>query len=64
MKVPALQVEVDEEHDAAPAVLDVPLGHATHAAADTLSVAILNVIAGQRTVAFAPVGQYEPCGQG
>ena len=64
MRVPALQLEEDEEHAAAPPLLDVPLAHGRHAAADVLSVAGLNVIAGQGVVAFAPEGQYAPWGQG
>ena len=44
-------------------MLTVSVGHATHAEADVLSVAGLNVIAGHSVVAFAPEGQNAPWGQ-
>ena len=45
-------------------MLDVPLGHAMHEESEVLSVVGLYVIGGHGVVAFAPVGQYEPWGQG
>ena len=64
MHVPALQLEEDDEHVAAPEMLVVPLGHTWHAAPDVLLDAALYVMAGHGVVALAPMPQYEPCGQG